>query len=212
LKKISFLEKCLSFLKPIVLDSFVFEDIEYIIALYKNNILLNTKNANQSNGSLYLAFKLLLDNFINFPKDKNLNILILGYGLGSVDRIITNKNKNIKITGVEKNIFLKPWMYAYEKPNNSEVFFEDAIQFVNNIKDSYDIVIIDLFEDTNIPDSIHQFHFWDKIYNSINQDGLIIWNVLQKKYDLNVIKGFIFDKKINIITGNLFLLKRKNEI
>lgn len=199
-------------MKPKVLDSFVFEDIEYKIALYKNNILLNTKNANQSNGSLYIAFKLLLDNYINFPKDKNLNILILGYGLGSVDRIITNKNKNIKITGVEKNIFLKPWMYAHEKPNNSEVFFEDAIQFVKNIKDSYDIVIIDLFEDTNIPDSIHQFHFWDKIYNTINQDGLIIWNVLQKKYDLNVIKGFIFDKKINIITGNLFLLKRKNEI
>lgn len=212
MKQISFFEKCLSFFKTVVLESFVFEDIEYKIALYKNKILLNTKNANQSNGSLYLAFKLLLDNYINFPKDKNLNILILGYGLGSVDRIITKKNKNIKITGVEKNIFLKPWMYAYEKPNHTEVFFEDAIQFVNNIKDSYDIVIIDLFEDTNIPDSMHQFHFWEKIYNSINQDGLIIWNVLQKKYDLNVIKGFIFDKKINIITGNLFLLKRKNEI
>jgi spermidine synthase len=212
LKNFSFLEKCLSFLKPIVLDTFVFEEIEYKIEFYKNKILLNTKNANQSNGSLYLAFKLLFDNYINICNHKKMNILILGYGLGSIQNILVNKNKNIKIVGVEKNIFLKPWVFESEMISNTVIHFEEAIDFISNSSDLYDMVIIDLFEDSNIPDSVLQIHFWNKIYDLLNQNGLIIWNVLEKKYDLNVIKGFIFDKKIKLLTGNLFLLKRKNEI
>ena len=199
-------------MKPIVLDTFVFEEIEYKIEFYKNKILLNTKNANQSNGSLYLAFKLLFDNYINICNHKKMNILILGYGLGSIQNILVKKKKNIKIVGVEKNIFLKPWVFESEMISNTVIHFEEAIDFISYSGDLYDMVIIDLFEDSNIPDSVLQIHFWNKIYDLLNQDGLIIWNVLEKKYDLNVIKGFIFDKKIKLLTGNLFLLKRKNEI
>ena len=211
MKRHSFLKKCLSFFKPILIDRFTFDDIEYQLELYKNKVLLNTQNANQSNGSLYLAFKLLFENYILIPKYKTLNVLILGYGLGSVDQIFTFKNQNVRITGVEKNINLKPWMFGLKKQIKTQIFFDDVMLFINQNIYFYDYIIVDLFDDTEIPESIYQLNFWKKLYSSLNYNGVIIWNILQKKHQLDIIKGFIFDKKINVLTGNEFLIKIKDE-
>ncbi len=82
------------------------------LVLSKNKLILNSKNANQSNEGLKQAFHLALHQLRVYDR-KYKNILVLGFGLGSVVELLQAKNCLKKVTAYENNPQVLTWLDKY---------------------------------------------------------------------------------------------------
>jgi len=138
---------------------------------------LNTKNANYSYGSLQEILKYGLEKIdLN---DVN-SVLLLGLGGGSV---IETLNKDFgyknKITAVDIDssiIDVAKTEFNIKNNQNLKIICTDALQFMNQNSKQYDLIIIDLFIDTSMPEQFLDTSFWQHITNSNTKKGSILFN------------------------------------
>ncbi len=137
------------------------------ITWFRGKKLLNTKNANYSNGSLKKILKIGL-------KHTNIeltnNILLLGLGGGSAIEILVNKyNYDKKITAIEIDpviIDIAEKEYNIKSNKNLTIICKDAYGFIKENTIFFDFIIVDLFLDDEIPTQFFQEQFWLKIINT----------------------------------------------
>ncbi len=141
--------------------------------------LLNTANTNYSYGSLQriLHFSLLQ---IDLSKVKN--ILVLGLGGGSVLKTIRNEfNFSGNITAVDIDpviIQIADKEFGISSNENTNIICSDAFNYVNNNSNKFNLIIIDLFIDNEVPEKFLSLEFWREIINKLEVDGYIIFNTL----------------------------------
>lgn len=103
------------------------------------------------------------------------NILILGLGGGTVAKILRKKYAGAKIVGVE----IDPLMIEMGKKYlgldkyNVDIRIEDALTS-NLINDSWDLVIVDLYNGDNFPKQFENINF----LNSLKKNKVVIFNRL----------------------------------
>ncbi|EGV42859.1 methyltransferase domain-containing protein [Bizionia argentinensis JUB59] len=138
---------------------------------------LNSKNANYSYGSLQRILKFGLEK-LNL---KNVNsILVLGLGGGSVIQTLRNdfKYKN-RITAVEIDpqiITIAKEEFQIESSENLNIICDDALQYVANTSETFDLIIIDLFIDLSVPAPFLEMPFWENILKRKSASGAILFN------------------------------------
>lgn len=147
------------------------------ITWHNGNKHLNTKNANYSYGSLQKILKFGLQKIdLNNCKD----ILILGMGGGSVmDTLLKDFKYKNHITAVEIDpviINIAKEEFNFSDKNNLKIICADAVDFMKQNKNLFDLIIVDLFIDDIVPSEFYELSFWEDIinYNSIN--GSILFN------------------------------------
>lgn len=150
-------------------------------------LVLDSANTNYSYGSLQ---RILRTGLKSIGRDRILNmenILILGVAGGSVIKILVNEiGFKGKITGVEidKTVIdlANDYFYLNEIPN-LEIVIDDASAFVQKTKDNYDLIIIDIFQDTIMPDFLLSDDFIQNTASILNINGFILFNtmILDKK-------------------------------
>lgn len=163
---------------------------------------LDTKNANYSYGSLQKILKIGLEN-IDLTNCRN--ILILGLGGGSVIETLINdfKYKN-HITALDIDpviIDIAKTEFGLSENKNLKIICDDALNFMNKNKVKFDLIIIDLFIDTEVPSSFYKPTFWHKIIVSNSSKGFILFNAsLQSTYDndLQDLKSLLLAKNYKI--------------
>jgi spermidine synthase len=159
-------------------------------------LLLNTKNANYSYGSLQDAFKYVLKK-IRIQEKKINNILILGFGCGSIAALFKTQ-KNIEITGVEAD---EKVLELYEKyfleQINSEIILVESFaeDFIVDHKKTYDLILVDVFIDLDVPPAIKENTFFQHINKSLNTGGIFIYNFIV----MNESEKIEFEKILNLI-------------
>jgi len=169
------------------------------ITWYNGKKHLNTKNANYSYGSLQKILKVGL-----YKIDLNLceNILLLGLGGGSVIKTLRddfNFQRNITTIDIDPVIIsIAKEEFNIIEDQKLEIICADAMDFMQQNEKRFDLIIIDLFVDTEIPDSFFSQAFWHNILKSTNQKGSILFNASLNNSD---------DNKLTSITK---LLKRNN--
>ena len=142
------------------------------VVIRNGRLLLNTYNANYSYGSLQDAFRFV------FKKIKD--ILVLGFGCGSVAALF-NGYKNVEITGVEAD---EKVLALYEKyfieEITSELILVEAFaeDYVTTITKTYDLIIVDVFIDIEVPSSIKESSFYKPLQNRLNKNGILIFNFI----------------------------------
>ncbi len=149
-------------------------------------LVLDSKNTNYSFGSLQRALKKGLK-YIGYERIKNFeSILILGVAGGSV---IETLNKEVKfdgkITGVEIDttvVDIANKYFGLSKYDNLEIVIDDAFEFVLKTKDTYDLIIIDIFQDTIMPNFLFEDYFINRINFLLNVNGFILFNTMALKY------------------------------
>lgn len=163
-------------------------------------LVLDSKNTNYSYGSLQRILKKGLK-YIGFERIRNFeNILILGVAGGSVIKTLVDEVKfKGKITGVEIDKEVVEIANKYFKLNeikNLELFVDDAFEFVLKTKDKYDLIIIDIFQDTTMPNFLFEDFFINRINFLLNIDGFILFNtmVINEK---NRIRNLDYKKKFD---------------
>ncbi|WP_438965264.1 spermidine synthase [Flavobacterium sp.] len=176
-------QKLLSYLIPINIfkqNSSINKSLE--VTWNNGKLVLDSKNTNYSYGSLQRALKKGL-RFIGFERiEKFENVLVLGVAGGSVIKTLRDeiKYKN-KITGVEidKNVIeLANRYFKLNEIKNLELVNEDAFEFVLKTKEKYDLIIIDIFQDTVMPNFLFEDFFIHRINFLLNLNGFILFNTM----------------------------------
>lgn len=145
-------------------------------------LVLDSQNANYSYGSLQRILRKGLK-YIGFERIRNFeNILVLGVAGGSVIKTLVNEIQfKGKIIGVEIDVAVIEIANIYfdlEKIPNLEIVIDDAFEFVLKTKDTYDLIIIDIFQDTKMPNFLFEDFFINRINFLLNVNGFILFNTM----------------------------------
>lgn len=177
------LKKLLSYLYPITLfktHSDISKTLE--INISGGELVLDSKNANYSYGSLQRVLRIGLKKigFSNILKMEN--ILVLGVAGGSVIKTLTDEvSYKAKITGVEIDkdiITIANRFFKLDQIKNLQLVIDDAFEFVLKTKEQYDLIIIDIFEDTKMPNFLYQDFFKDRILFLLKEKGFVLFNTM----------------------------------
>jgi spermidine synthase len=176
-------KKILSYFYPITIykeTSTISKSIE--VTLYNGKMLLNTKNTNYSFGSLQSILKKGLLDIGKTEISRMESVLILGVAGGSVVQTLVNDfsfSKNI--TGVELDAEIIQIANSYfnlDEIPNFKCVIADAEKFVQTDKNQYDLLIIDIFKDTEMPEFLFQESFISNSKQLLNTKGYILFNTM----------------------------------
>jgi spermidine synthase len=101
-----------------------------------------------------------------------------------------------------------------------EIIIDDAFEFVLKTNNKYDLIVIDVFQDTKMPNFLFETFFIERICVLLNPNGFILFNTMilnekQKQINLDYIKNFDVNKynsrKPHLIdeTNELILIESK---
>ena len=153
---------------------------------------LNTKNANYSYGSLQAILKFGLEKI----ELKNMNsILLLGLGGGSViETLRQDFNYQKQITAIDIDpviIDIAKTEYQLESNSNTTIICEDALKFIKDNTNKFDLIIIDLFIDIKVPTQFLELKFWEDVVKSKSTNGVILFNASLEDKKSNKLKTVI---------------------
>jgi len=71
----------------------------------------------------------------------------------------------------------KRW-FAYDSPSNVRIVNDDARTYVDTTDERYDIVIVDIYNDNEIPFTILTREYGESIRRIVNDGGVVIANII----------------------------------
>jgi spermidine synthase len=187
-------KKILSYFYPITIykeTSMISKSIE--VTLYNGKMLLNTQNTNYSYGSLQAILKKGLLDIGAAEISKMDSVLILGVAGGSVVQTLVSDFSFAKsITGVELDeeiIDVANSYFNLDKIYNFKCIIADAEQFVQSDANHYDLIVIDIFKDTDMPEFLFEESFITNCKKLLNKNGYILFNTMN--LNKNVIENYL---------------------
>lgn len=181
------IKRLLSFLLPVKIHQKKSVYSKNLEVTWNNGYLvLDSENTNYSFGSLQRVLKKGLK-YIGYERIQNFNsILVLGVAGGSVIETLKKEIKfEGKITGVEIDadvIELAKKYFGLGSYNNVSIVNDDAFEFVLKTKEKYDLIIIDIFQDTTMPNFLFEDFFINRINFLLNINGFILFNTMVLGY------------------------------
>lgn len=217
------LKKLFSYFIPINIykkNSAVSQKLE--VTWNNGQLVLDSKNTNYSYGSLQRILRKGL-NYIGYERIRGFdNVLVLGVAAGSVIKTLTEEIKfKGKITGVEIDpaaIEIANRYFNLDKIENLEIVIGDAFEFVLKTKEKYDLIIIDIFRDTEMPNFLFEDFFINRINFLLNVNGFILFNTMtltRKDFERNLTYRTRFNSNYSVrmypkveVHNELFTIKK----
>lgn len=175
------------------------------VVLQNGKLILDAKNVNYSYGSLQRILRRALFK-IGFKKIQSMNqILILGVAGGSVIKTLVEEIQyQGKITGVEidpKVIAIANDYFNLNKTPNLDLIITDAQVFINTTLDKFDLIIIDIFQDSKMPEFLFEINFTNEILNKLNEKGIVVFNTMilnqDDQYNVDTYIQYLKSNNIN---------------
>ena len=189
------------------------------ITWYNGKKHLDTKNANYSYGSLQKILKIGLQK-IDLTNVQN--ILVLGMGGGSaIKTLLTDFKYENYITALDIDpviIEIAKTEFNISETENLKIICGDAINFVDTTKKKYDLIIIDLFIDRQVPNDFYKDSFLQNITKLCSKNGQILFNAdlsNAKKKNISEVVTFFRSKSFQVekydkVNGTNTLLIARN--
>jgi spermidine synthase len=148
------------------------------VQLINGRYVLNTHKVNYSFGNLHKVFREAF-RLVHIERYSIRTVLVLGFGAGSIASILLDEyGIPCTVTGVEADAQV---IRLYEKyfrrtghPVN--VVNEDAFQFMKVNRDTFDLIVIDIFVDDVVPEIFETGEFLVMLKNASPPGGLTIFN------------------------------------
>jgi spermidine synthase len=143
---------------------------------------MDSKNTNYSYGSLQRILRRGLQS-IDFQNIKDFDsILVLGIAGGSVIKTLVDEiNFEGEITGVEIDpeiITLANKYFNLNQIQNLTIIIDDAGKFVQKTDNTFDLIIIDIFQDNSMPEFLFEPEFIKNINSLLNVGGYLLFNTM----------------------------------
>lgn len=166
---------------------------------------LDAANVNYSFGGLHHVFQKIFRQF-NIKEREIKNVLILGFGAGSVASILQHEyGKDVSITGVDKDpavIELTHRYFSTDKYKDLRLHCADAYDFVQNGPATpYDLIVVDIFVDLIVPGKFQDEIFISALNNNLAPDGILFYNFIARDADTRDASGKLY-KRMSAIIGN----------
>lgn len=163
-------------------------------------LVLDSANTNYSFGSLQRILKKGLK-YIGYDRIKKFDeILVLGVAGGSVIKTLVNDIQfKGNITGIEIDkdvIQIAKNYFNIDEITNLTLIQDDAFEFVLKTNQKYDLIIIDIFLDTTMPNFLFEDFFINRITTLLNINGFILFNTMvlnNKDIERNILYKSKFD-------------------
>lgn len=172
------------------------------ITWYNGKKHLDAPNANYSYGNLQKVLRFGLQK-IDLTNVKH--VLLLGLGGGSViETLRCDFQCNAFVTAIEldhKIIEIAKTEFGWANDPNLTMVCEDAYTFVKGHKDLYDLVIVDLFIDTKVPDKFLEPVFWEDVIKVLSIGGTLLFNASMEQNDrikIAAIMGQLEQNSLNL--------------
>jgi spermidine synthase len=166
--------------------------------------VLNTKKSNYSYGSLHRVFQKVFKK-IKIQDHEIREALILGFGAGSVATILLNEyGINCEITGVEKDdviIDIAKKHFNVSDLGDINIINEDAAEFIKTNDKRYDLVVVDVYIDNDVPEQCETDEFINNIGEALNSKGLIVFNKLVYNKEVEESAKKLHSRFENILGG-----------
>lgn len=182
--------------------------------------ILDTANANYSYGSLQKVLEFGLKK-VDLKSVRN--ILLLGMGGGSIIKSLRENfeyKENIVAIEIDpKVIQIAKDEFGITESKNQRIIQEDAFQYVKNSNESFQLIIIDLFIDDQVPSIFYSKEFCQNVAKLIDDSGSFIFNIgmnLKNDSDIsqsvisNFGKNFDFQINRNVKGSNSLLIGKKS--
>jgi spermidine synthase len=145
-------------------------------------LVLDSQNTNYSYGSLQRVLRKGLK-AIGFETVAVMeHILVLGVAGGSVIKTLVDEiGYKGKITGVEIDAEIIKMANAYfqlDQIPTLEIVIDDAFEFALKTKEKYDLIIIDIFQDTVMPNFLFEKFFANRMGFLLRENGLLLFNTM----------------------------------
>lgn len=181
--------------------------------------VLDTENANYSYGSLQKVLEIGLTK-VDLKSVENL--LLLGMGGGSIIKSLRKTfeyQKNIVAVEIDPEIIkLAKDEFGIFASEKLQIIQEDAFEYVKTSEEKFELIIIDLFIDLDVPPIFYEKEFCINVSSLLQKKGFIIFNVgvnLEKNSDFveNIISnfgnGFEFKILSKVNRANTLLVAQK---
>ncbi|AIJ38032.1 Hypothetical protein FPSM_01538 [Flavobacterium psychrophilum] len=176
-------KRLLSYLIPIKIEE-VKSSINKNLEITWNNgqLVLDSKNTNFSYGSLQKVLHFGLKE-VGFERIKSFkNILVLGVAGGSVIKTLIDEIQyEGEITGIEidpKTIIFANKYFGLDKIKNLQITITDAKKFITGTKETYHLIIIDIFEDDIMPAFLFENEFISNILKILKANSYVVFNTI----------------------------------
>jgi len=150
------------------------------VSLINGRYQLSTANAIYSYEDLYTNFYKAFQQ-VQLP-DNQSNILLLGFGLGSIPRILERKfHKTYHYTAVELDEAVLYLAQKYTLPQLSssiETICTDAYAYVQQSEQKYDMICMDVFLDDTIPEQFQTIVYLQALKQRLSPNGILLYNCL----------------------------------
>lgn len=177
------IKQLLSYFLPIKIyetQSTVSSNLE--VTWNNGKLVLDSKHTNYSYGSLE---KVLRKGFQQIGYTTILemkSVLLLGVAGGSaIKTLIEDIGYKGSITGVEIDaevIKIANTYFGLNQYKNVTIIIDDAQKYIEEHDVKYNLIIIDIFEDSNMPDFLFEEKFINNIKKSLELNGYILFNFM----------------------------------
>ncbi len=175
-------KKWLSQVYPLTLETASSDqNPELAVVLDRGRLQLLSGNAIYSWDDLYHNFSLAFGT-IDLDDASIENVLVLGFGLGSVPFILEKIfDKHYRYTGVEWDETVAALASKYTLPrlrSPIEIISADAGVFVEVTRQKFDLIAVDIFEDDHTPVQFATVDFLQSCAKRLSPGGLLMYNCL----------------------------------
>lgn len=150
-------------------------------------LVVNSPNANQSYGSLHRVMRLALRD-LGLSGHPRLDVLILGFGAGSVATILRKEmGMNCSIMGVDGDptmLQLARTRFGMDHMGELSLVEKDAFDFVREHQRTYDLLIVDLFKDLEFTPGVESAGFLAGLKRMTRPGGRVLINTVVNSDEL----------------------------
>ncbi len=180
---VSWWQRLGSFLMPMRIETTASEHNSLLeVRLSCNRLQLSSHNAIYSYDDLYLNFKKAFS-LIDLPPDQS-EVLLLGLGLASVPLIAEQVyGRSYRWSAVEIDEAVVDLASRYTFPrlrSQIQVYCTDAKAYIHQCQQQFDMVIVDVFLDDQIPEYFEHTEAFQAIRDLVLPGGQVVLNRLYR--------------------------------
>jgi spermidine synthase len=109
---------------------------------------------------------------------EDLDVLILGMGSGTYATQLSRYFNNVKVTGVEIDEKITDLAHKYfELPQTTSVTTYDGRAYLAAIDDTYDVIMVDAYQDITIPFQMSSVEFFSLVKEHLAPGGVMVVNM-----------------------------------